>query len=113
MPCPSGRVGSNPTSGTGRSLRLGPVDSRQRREARVARDGRDLVGQLAELDAGDELLLAAQGSEEVVVVGGQDDAGVEPGKDSLPVARGDPSAGDPGQEDVDRFSRELVVVPWW
>ena len=75
----------------------------------VAADGADLVRQLGELDVGDELQVLAERAEEVVVVGGDDGARVEPGQDPLPVVVGEAAAGDAGEEDVDVALADRLV----
>ena len=75
----------------------------------VGADRADLLGQLGELDVGDELQRLAQRAEEVVVVGGDDDPRVEAGEDALPVVVGEAAAGDAGEEDVDAALADRVV----
>ncbi len=93
--------------------RPGSVRARQRGELDLAADRADLLWQLGELDVGDELHLVAERPEEVVVVGGDDDARVEAGEDALPVVAGEAAAGDPGEEDVDAALADRVVDRGW
>ena len=78
-------------------------------DAGVAADGADLLGERRELNVGDELHFAPERAEEVVVVGGDDDLGVEQGEDPPPVVLGEVAAGDAGEEDVDAALAHRVV----
>src|SRR4051794_20653650 len=63
----------------------GTVDAREGGDADIARDRRQLSGNVGEPHALDEAHSAAERREEVVVVRRHDDARVEAGQDPLPV----------------------------
>src|SRR4051794_171002 len=88
----------------------GTVDPRERRDADVTRDRRQLAGDLGQPHALHEAQAAPQRREEVVVVRGDDEARVEARQDPLPVAGRDAAPGDAGEEDVHRLVAQRVVV---
>ncbi len=75
----------------------------------LAADGADLLRQLGELTSVTNSSVLAERAEEVVVVGGDDGARVEPGQDPPPVVVGEAAAGDAGEEDVDPALADRLV----
>src|SRR5207248_10899117 len=68
-----------------------------------------LVGELGDLDGGDEVYVIAEGTEEVDVMRRNDHGRVEARQDARPVAIREAAPGDTGEEHVDSSVAERLV----